>query len=151
MIVVGTTDNASDEEHGNTPKAPSSALPRIVNRFSGGCKSNIRSGMGDRAKNPVTQTSPEKIPIPKRRSAEDTYFDRGMCRFYSGQDYIQDDVTVSGTLVPFWTSCAESARIRRGSYQLISYGFGGKGHRKFSSAILLPRAESAIAEGISTR
>ena len=54
-------------------------------------------------KKPVTQFSPKKIPSPKQRSAEDAYFDREMCQFYWGQDYIRDvtgvDKNVSGHFI----------------------------------------------------
>ena len=32
------------------------------------------------------------MPSPKERNAEDAYFDREMCRFYCGADYVKDDI-----------------------------------------------------------
>ena len=43
--------------------------------------------------------SPKKIQSPKKRTAEDTYFDREMCRFFWGDDYVQDDINSLGEIV----------------------------------------------------
>ena len=71
-------------------KIATSITPRVVNRNRGG--SNAVSSTAEKVKKINVQTSP-KNSSPKRRSAEDTCFDREMCRFYWGQDYIQDGAT----------------------------------------------------------
>ena len=99
-------------------KASTSSTPRVVNRNRGG--SNAVTSTAEKVKSINVQTSTKKIPNPKRRSAEDTYFDRKRCRFYWGKDYIQDNVTgldqhVSGCFVMFWISLGALLNIHQES------------------------------------
>ena len=40
--------------------------------------------------------SPKRSRSQKKINAEDTYFDREMCRFFWGDNYVQDDITGLG-------------------------------------------------------
>ena len=73
--VVRQTQSISDEKL-RVPKAAACNTARAVNRIRGGTV--VVTSTADKAKRPNTQTSPKKIPSPKRRSAEDTYFDRNV-------------------------------------------------------------------------
>ena len=87
---MNASNTARDEKPGEPSKTTPSVVLRTVSRTRGGGSTNL----GDRVKKkPTTPISPKKIPSPEKRNAEDTYFDREMCRFYWGQDSIQDEVT----------------------------------------------------------
>ena len=56
----------------------------------------LRSQVGEQIPSKKVSMSPKNIPSPKKRMAEDTSFDRDMCRFYWGDDYVQDDINGLG-------------------------------------------------------
>ena len=81
MNAVGAARNTSGEELGEQLKSSSIVVLRTVNRSRGGGNTFVIIGVGDRLKKPSKSISSMKTPSPKKRSAEDTYFDREMCRF----------------------------------------------------------------------
>ena len=146
MNVVGSALNTLDEEQGKKPKASSSTMPSIINRLRGRGNTKGANSTGNKSKKPVTQASPKKLLTPKRRSAEDTYFDREMCCFYWGKDYIQYDVTgldwnVSGNFVENVGQVAPDFKTYVGSS--ISHRFDRKRYRRLSPAIIVTQTESS--------
>ena len=69
MNVVRQTQNTSDDELERVPNSAACVTPKTVNRNGG--ESIVLTSTADKAKKP-TQTSPKKIPSPKRRSAKVT-------------------------------------------------------------------------------
>ena len=74
---------AHQTEIGKVPKA-SSFAPIMVNRSRGGGNANVAVSARDKVKMAVTQSSPKKIPSPKRRSA-DTYLAEKCVVFTGGR------------------------------------------------------------------
>ena len=129
----------SDEDLEGVSKVAACITPRTVHCNRGG--SNVVTSSADEAKRPITQTSPKNISSPKRRSAEDTYFDRDMCRFCWGQDYIQDDVTgldqeVSGQFFDVLD------KLRRINMNFNSKRYSRKHYRWISPTIAISRSGS---------
>ena len=76
----------------------------------------------------------KKIPSPRKRNAENTYFDREMCRFHWEADYVQSDVRdlvkpVSGNFVDVLDNLKKITST--------SYRFAGEHDRWFPPAITI--------------
>ena len=146
MNVVGPALNTLDEEQGKKPKASSSTMPSTINRLRGRGNTKGANSTGKKSKKLVTQAYPNKLLTPKRRSAEDTYFEREMCCFYWGNNYNQDDVTgldwnVSGNFVENVGQVVAGFKTYVGS--CISHRFDRKRYRWLSPSIIVSKTESS--------
>ena len=83
--VVQANDSSDEEETSEKLRTPGSIL-KTANRPRGSYHSRDQGQIQKRG-------TSKKIPSPKKRNAEDTYFDREMCRFYWGAGYAQDDIS----------------------------------------------------------
>ena len=98
MKVVSTRNDSEDEGNELPEAAPRLLVLKMFSQPRGGIHNT-----GDWITCARSQDgTPNEIPTPKNCNAEDTYFDREVCRFFWGEDSMQEDISVSVRLS--WTS-----------------------------------------------